>query len=314
LIDADSAFVALADAQGCVVFLNRAARKAAGLSQHDRTTLAALIPELPPAAGMWRGEGTLMNPSSGIGIPVEVQQFPVAGGHRTGVIARDISQRKAAEQRLHAVTAQLLRAQEEERRRLARALHDDLIQEVTALRIEIGMIRKRACRAVEPDLETLQEKLDNLTGDIRLLSHGLHPSVLEYCGLGAALEAHCREVAAQTQLHIACQRRDLPERIPDAVAIAIYRSAQEALRNVVRHAGASSVFVLLAGEPAGIRLSVVDDGRGFNVDEVRRAGGIGLASIEERARLVDGHVLIVSEPGEGTRIDIHMPMAVTPAE
>jgi two-component system sensor histidine kinase UhpB len=225
-------------------------------------------------------------------------------------VARDVSAEVAAEARLHALTAQLFTAQEDERRRLAMEFHDDLTQRVAAIGIEVGMVRRRVeSEEAGAALAAVQEQVASLTQYIRLLSHGLHPSSLEYGGLAAALEQHTQEITRESGLPVRCVFRDVPEAIPEPAGIVAYRIVQEALRNVQRHAEATSACVMVSGEDGGIMLLVMDDGRGFDVDRARTVPGIGLDSMRERARLLGGRMSISSEPGEGTRVEVHLPVS-----
>jgi len=138
------------------------------------------------------------------------------------------------------------------------------------------------------------------------LSHGLHPTVLQHVGLVAAVEAHCSEVERQQRVQVTLSAESDVEPASQAVALSLFRITQEALRNAVRHGHARHATVSLRKIDSDLRLTVTDDGAGFDVLTARRNGGLGLSSIEERARLVHGLVTIRSRQGHGTSIDVRV--------
>ncbi len=218
--------------------------------------------------------------------------------------ARDITEEKRAQEKLRALADQVINAQEDERRRIARELHDDFTQRLAALGIELGLLKQGGEAqdqiALDQDLTRLQTQVLSLSEDIRRLSHSLHPSVLEHSSLAAALEAYCREFSGPTGIAATFISRNVPAEIPRPVALAFYRIAQEALRNVALHSGATAVSVVLAGE--NLSLNVIDDGCGFDMLQAKKSPGLGLVSMEERARLVGAVVTVESVPGEGTTV------------
>lgn len=218
--------------------------------------------------------------------------------------ARDITDEKWAHEKLRALADQVISAQEDERRRIARELHDDSTQRLAALSIELGLLKRSGeannDQEFNQDLARLQGLVLNLSEDIRRLSHSLHPSMLEHSTLAAALEAYCREFSRQTGIAATFTGRDVPDEIPQMVALAFYRIAQEALRNVALHSGATAATVVLSGPT--LTLNVIDNGLGFDIAQARKSPGLGLVSIEERSRLVGAVVTIASVPGEGTTV------------
>jgi len=218
--------------------------------------------------------------------------------------ARDITEEKWAHEKLRALADQIITAQEDERRRIARELHDDCTQRLAALSIELGLLKRGSKTqdhgALENNLSRLQGEVLSLSEDIRRLSHSLHPSVLEHSSLAAAVEAYCREFSRQTGIDTTFSSRDVPAEIPRLVALAFYRIAQEALRNVSLHSVATAVSVVLSGPK--LTLNVIDNGRGFDIVQARKSPGLGLVSIEERGRLAGAVVTISSVPGEGTTV------------
>jgi two-component system sensor histidine kinase UhpB len=215
--------------------------------------------------------------------------------------------------RARMLAARLIGAQEAERSRVARDMHDDFNQQLAALSISISAVRQRVSPAqveLQDELRTLQARTVALTDQVRRFSHDLHPGTLDHVGLTSALRAYCNQVAEQQGLPLSFQSDDNLGWIPRDVAVCIYRIVQEGLRNIVKHADAPAASVSLARSTARIELSISDHGRGFEPGTAF-ARGLGLLSIEERARLVGGSLTIVSGPGQGTRLDVHIP--VTPA-
>lgn len=230
------------------------------------------------------------------------------------VAARDITEEKWAQEKLRDIADQVLTAQEDERRRIAGELHDDVTQRLAALGIELGMLKRTSGEAKAVDLRgelsRLQGQILQLSEDVRSLSHSLHPSILEHSDLAASLEMHCREFTGQHGIPTSFTARDLPEDVERPVALALYRIVQESLRNVARHSDATAASVVLAGEE-GTRLSlyVIDNGRGFDVGKAKIRPGLGLVSIEERARHIGASVTIESMPDAGTRLSIQVPLS-----
>jgi len=220
-------------------------------------------------------------------------------------VARDITEEKWAQDKLRDLADQVMTAQEEERRRIARELHDDVTQRLATVGIELGLLKRTPDVTVAADLGRLQTQILQLSEDIRTLSHSLHPSILEHSDLAAGLEAHCREFTEQHHIDANFTARDVPDDIPPPVALALYRIAQESLQNVARHAEATTASVVLAGED-GTRLSlfVIDNGRGFDVSKAKISPGLGLVSIEERARHIGASVTIDSMTDAGTRLSV----------
>jgi signal transduction histidine kinase len=211
-----------------------------------------------------------------------------------------------------AESRRLVASEEEARRRIAREIHDDLCQRLAAVSFELKVVRRQL-----PDGDLRQSALDaagrsleELGEDLRRLSHDLHPSVVERRGLAEALRDHCAEVERQHGLAVRLSLSDAEVLLPPEVALGLYRIAQEALANVVRHAVARGVHVTLLAAAGTVRLTMEDDGAGFDPAAARRAGGLGLVSLEERARLLGGRCHIDSAPGAGTRIDVAVPLRV----
>ncbi len=237
----------------------------------------------------------------------------------------DITKRRRAEEELRAsrerlrrLTQQTVSAQEEERQRLSRALHDEAGQALTALKIsleliqedlplESGLLRQRIGDAAALTTTTMEQ--------IRLLAQDLRPPALDAVGLGPTLQGFCRDFAKRTQLSIDYLGLELPM-LPEAVNICLYRFLQEALTNVAKHACANQVCVALRHDAETVSLSVEDDGRGFDGQARLSVSGwpmgIGLLGMQERLESLGGRLEIESRPGQGTRLVAHLPAGGTP--
>ena len=210
------------------------------------------------------------------------------------------------------LAGKLLAAQEVERARIARDLHDDFNQQLAALSISISTLRqRRPGDAAELDhaLRVLQERTISLTEQVRSFSRDLHPGVLDHVGLVPALRSHCIRFAEQHRLDFSFDADEDLGSVDRDAAICIYRIVQEGLRNVVNHAHSPSAAVALTRVGNELHLTIDDKGRGFEPSHALARGGLGLLSIEERARLVNGRVSITSTHGRGTKIHVYIPVA-----
>jgi len=217
----------------------------------------------------------------------------------------DIHDRKAAEFARLELARRLMSAQEAERTRFARELHDGIGQEIALLGIQ--MQRMVASIAQEPAqlYAGIQKLCNNLTAiglHVSRLSHQLHSSELEYLGLSVAITKLCREFSEQYAIKVACDCTSIPAKLDNDIALAFFRIVQESLQNIARHSGASDVQVAVTAASADLTLSVRDNGAGFDVRESKAARGLGLVSMRERMHLIGGEFAIESAPGTGTRI------------
>lgn len=218
------------------------------------------------------------------------------------------SRRHSAEHEARQLSGRILTAHEEERRRLARELHDDVTPRLARLAIEAQRMRLQG--GSSPDVDEafpMHDELVRLSEDVHAFSYRLHSTVLDDLGLVDALRAECDRASEGQGLRVRFDPGTTPERLPGELASCLFRIAQEALRNVARHARASLVEVSLVRNDAGLRLRVTDDGIGFDAETSPRRPGLGLASMRARIRQVDGSVLIESEPGTGTTIVAWVP-------
>jgi signal transduction histidine kinase len=231
----------------------------------------------------------------------------------TGLIAQRF-RRERAERRLRdsqgqlqELTGKLLGAQESERRRIARELHDDFGQTLALLSVELDLLRQKSPQTsaqVGPRIDTMSERVKQLSSSIHDLSHQLHPMKLEQLGLVAAMRGLCKELSQSHSLNIEFVHNELPQSRPDEIALCLYRIAQEGLQNVIRHSQARRAAVELRVLDDSICLRIRDDGVGFDPSSAAEREGLGLASMRERVRLVGGHITIEAQPLRGTRIDV----------
>jgi PAS domain S-box-containing protein len=209
---------------------------------------------------------------------------------------------------LRALAGSLIDAQEEERRRIARDLHDDLSQRLAVLRFGLSKLRGSLSDTSLGELDRLDLQVETLARDVRRLSHKLHPAILDDLGLGAALRRLAEEFSEARPIAVTFIERDVPQDLPTAVSAALYRVAQEALRNIGKHAAADPIVLSLVGEDGELHLGIVDSGPGFDVTAVRGRGGLGIISMQERLRLIGGVVQIESIPGQGTTVLARVPL------
>ena len=205
----------------------------------------------------------------------------------------------------------LIDAQEAERRRISRELHDDLNQKIATLSMSMSQLKRKLPlpeSELVTELDHLRESATGLTNDVRTLSHQLHPAVLEHLGLVTALESYIRNFKFEEMIDVKLTADVGAERIPFQISICLYRVALEALRNVSRHSGATSAAISLRRFDDVLELQVSDSGKGFNVETFRQGGGLGLISIEERLRLLQGVCEIQSTPQRGTTLVVRVPL------
>lgn len=246
-------------------------------------------------------------------------------GGKTLSIVRDVTDRERAlralqdsQTKLHqshtqvrSLLGRLIDVQESERRRISRELHDDLSQKIATLSVAISRLKRRLPLddgELITELDDLRENTNSLTNEIRRLSHQLHPAVLEHLGLVTALESYIGSFKDEEQIHVSLTAEIGEERVPFQTSICLYRVAVEALRNVSRHSGAASAAITLKRVDGLLELQVSDSGKGFDVDTFRKGGGLGLVSIEERLRLLQGSCEIHSSPEKGTTLVARVPL------
>lgn len=224
-------------------------------------------------------------------------------------LVRERNRRLLAQRQSNNLTRRILTAHEDERKRLARELHDDITQRLARLAIDAAQAERGVPSA--PDSNTwrrIREQLVRLSGDVHSLAYQLHPSILHDLGLVEALRTECSRFSRRESIPVKVESRDVPDKISDDVALCLFRIGQESLRNVARHAHASAVEVLLVGRDGGLQFVVHDNGIGFKPAQGRERASLGLASMKERIGLVIGEMDCESEPGHGTTIVAWVPL------
>jgi signal transduction histidine kinase len=224
----------------------------------------------------------------------------------------DTTDQKLAQQALEKVSGQLIEAQEKERSRIARDLHDDICQRLALLSMELDRVNRSPTglsRAVADDISQIRRQCSEIADDVQSLSHELHSSKLDYLGIAAAIKGYCKELSKQHDVDIEFTAFNVPAGLPKNISLCLFRVAQEALHNAVKYSGTNRYTVELKGMSDRIQLKVNDSGAGFDVEEAKRNRGLGLVSMQERAHLVSGSISVESNRGEGTTILVNVPIA-----
>ncbi len=338
LVDISPASIVVHDFDGNLLFANQRTLEYHGYSMDEFMRLNLRDLDVPESAAQiaprmrllaQRGETSFEAAhfrKDGSVIPLMVNARVTRWGGREVIlsVATDLTEHYRAEEalresqealarsreELRALAASLLSAQEQERQRVSRELHDDLNQRLAVLAMQVDMLGARLPLSVEElrrELESLARQVAGLSDDVRRMASRLHPSVLEHLGLAAALRSHCEQFSSREGIPIEFEERGVPAELSPEVALCLYRIAQEALHNLARHARARRGSVTLSGSEGGIELSISDDGEGFDPRATRARGGLGLLSMEERARLVGGTLAIRSSPGQGTLVEARVP-------
>lgn len=250
--------------------------------------------------------------------PLEIGLSPVRSAGRLAVVASvaDISERRQAELKLREsqlelreLTGRLLSAQEGERHRIARELHDDFSQSLALLSVEMDLLKGQlaAYPELQGSIDELATGVRQLSTSVHELSHQLHPFKLDQIGLVAAVRGLGQEVTQSYNLPIDVQVSPLLPEFSSEEAVCLYRIAQEALRNVIRHSGADSVQIMLDAEDQFVTLTIADNGSGFDTGDSNCRAGLGLLSMRERLHHLQGNLTIESRIGDGTRIVARIP-------
>jgi PAS domain S-box-containing protein len=264
---------------------------------------------------------------------IAISYFPVEGPKgidRIACIFQDITERRLAEEALARAAARtaeyeaamraalatvnrkLIEAQEQERTRIARELHDDICQRLCLLALNLDQVQRdnpNLSSEVRNRIRELQDETGEISTDVQAISHTLHAPRLEHLGVAAAMGAVCREFSARHRMEVSFQSQDLPVPLPAEISLCLIRVLQEALQNAAKHSGARNATVELSGAADEIHLVVSDSGKGFNVEETVQGRGLGLTSMQERVRVVNGSITIQSTPMGGTIIDVRVPVS-----
>jgi PAS domain S-box-containing protein len=256
---------------------------------------------------LWRANGT--------SFPAEYWSYPQRRGQEVvgAVVAFiDITQRRLAEEALASVSRRLIEAQEQERTRIARELHDDIGQRLAVLAVELEQLQQNfpdLSPKVRSRMGELQKQTSDVATDIQSLSHKLHSSKLQYLGIAAAMRAFCKEFGEQQNVEIDFQTHDLPRPLSPDISLCLFRVLQEALHNSAKHSGVRNFEVRLWGTSGEIHLTIGDSGAGFDSEAAKESRGLGLISMEERLKLLKGTFSIESQPKRGTTIHARVPLS-----
>jgi signal transduction histidine kinase len=224
----------------------------------------------------------------------------------------DVTELELAEEAISKVNQKLIEAQEEERARIARELHDDIGQRLALLGIKLDGLQHHLPSSkaeITKDIAEVGELVQDLGRDVQALSHDLHSSKLEYLGLAAAAASFCREVSNQRGVEIDFHSENIPKDLPKEIELSLFRVLQEAIQNATKHSGSRHFEVLISGGLSEIELTVRDSGIGFDPEEAMKGRGLGLTSISERLKLVNGDLSIDSQPQRGATIRARVPLA-----
>jgi PAS domain S-box-containing protein len=224
----------------------------------------------------------------------------------------DITERKLADEAVAGMSRKLLEAQEKERARIGRELHDDVNQRLALMSVEIDRMKQVSpvtYGELRSRMDELGKRASEISAVVQSLSHELHSSKLEYLGLVSAMKGFCKEFGGKQNVEVAFDSEGMPASVPQEISICLFRVMQEGLHNALKHSGVKLFDVELLGWPTEIRLTVRDLGKGFDTELAKDAPGLGLVSMQERVRLVNGTISITSGPGSGTKIDVRVPLS-----
>ena len=222
-------------------------------------------------------------------------------------LERRVEERTSA---LHRLSVRLVSAQEDERSRIARELQEDFNQRLALLAVDIERIHDGLPgphESLVDDLASLLRRTKELSSDVHRLSHQLHPSILQHLGLVAAARSFCNEISEQHDVHIKLVHDEIPRSLPSDIALCLYRIVQEALGNVIKHSGAESARVEVTKTASELKLQISDNGIGFDPESDRSRRGLGLFSMRERLRQLDGTISFMRIEPTGTRIEVRIP-------
>jgi PAS domain S-box-containing protein len=259
-----------------------------------------------PIKGEWR---VLWTDASVHWIAGRWQVFMDASGEPSKMIGVniDVTERKRAAEELLEVNRRLIEAQEQERARIGRELHDDVNQRLAMLAIELEQLADNPSE-VRSRAQELRKQTTEISDDVQALSHELHSSKLEYLGAIGGLKSWCKEFSERQRVELDFNN-DVHSALPFEIGLSLFRVLQEALHNVMKHSGVKRIEVQLREDSGGIHLIIRDSGRGFDVKAASQGKGLGLTSMRERVRLVNGTISIESKPMGGTTIHVRVPLA-----
>lgn len=335
LFEAASQGILIVDQSGQIVMANPATERMFGfkLEELRGQTIEKLLPERLRIGHVAHREHYFAHPQTrpmGVGLDLQARRrdgseffaeislsyIQTARGTLAVAFVTDISKRRSDEEALRQqradlqrLAARMMTAQEDERRHIARNLHDDLSQTLAFLAIDIGKLAAQGTEAIAQQLRPLQRRAVEAAETVRQISHELHPSILDDLGLTAALEQYCEEFQERTGIVTHFASHNVPEYLPKDVSSCIYRVAQESLRNVSKHSKTETVFVSLEMVDSAVRLTVKDLGIGLVRSSSESRTSIGIVGMKERARLVNGNLSLQSKAGEGTEVSLEVPVS-----
>ena len=336
LFEAAAQGIFVVDRKGHIVMTNPATEKMLGYEQSELLgqPVEMLVPEALRAGHVGYRSGYFRHPQNrpmGHGLDLQARKkdggilnaeislsyIQSAGETLAVAFMSDISKRKADEQAirqqredLRSLAGRLMTAQDDERRRIARDLHDDLSQKLAYLAMDLGKLASKAeSKEFLERIQALQRRAAEAAETVRHISHQLHPSILDDIGLEAALEQYSEEFQERSGIQTHFLGRDVPDSLPRDIASSMYHIFQESLRNVSKHSEAEEVFVTLEFVDGVLRLTVRDEGVGLPANRLQVAAGIGIVGMKERAHLVNGTVSIESKHGEGTEVTVSVPLS-----
>lgn len=244
---------------------------------------------------------------------ISLTGLTLAGASTERGEAERTRERLAREEALSTVSKKLIDAQEEERSRIARELHDDINQRLALLAVKLDVLRQSpqaSIADVRPAIAEASKEVQDLGNDIQVLSHSLHSSKLDYLGLTSAASGFCRELSQRPGVEIDFHSENVPKDLPKEISLCLFRTLQEGLQNAIKHSGSRQFQVSLRVGPSEIELIVRDSGMGFDPEEAMQGQGLGLLSMKERLKLVNGTLSIDSQPQVGTTIHARVPLSL----
>lgn len=249
-------------------------------------------------------DGSVRTISSRLAVDLDELARP----YRIRGVCIDVTDQRNAERTAHELSGRLINAQEDERRRIARDLHDDFNQRLSVLSIELELLGRGQSGQALNGFAHLASQIRHLSTEVHNLSYRLHPAKLDQLGLETALRSWCRDVSRQNTVTVTFNAKNVPSHVPPDMALCLYRITQEALRNVVRHSQSTTAVVDLLREGDVLSLTVADSGRGFDTSTESTSAGLGLLSMRERAHLLRGTMAVKSATGQGTKIVVELPL------
>jgi len=276
----------------------------------DRARIRELVDMTLKSGQPMRGEWRVIWPDGSIHwIAGGWQVYMNESGEPSRIVgvSGDVTERKRAEEALSGMTRKLVEAQELERARIARELHDDISQRLAMLAVELEQLKENPSD-VTSRVQGLRKQTREILSAVQILSHDLHSSGLEYLGVVAGMKSWCQEFGQRQKMEIDFRTCDVPNIVPSEIGLCLFRVLQEGLHNALKHSGVKRLEVQLHEGAGGIHLIISDLGKGFDVEAARQGHGLGLTSMRERVRLVGGTLSIQSKAMAGTTIHVRVPL------